>query len=294
VAVGDVAQHDLSGRVVVVTGANSGIGKETAAALAARGAHVVMSARNREKGEAAAAEVRARTSGSVELVDLDLASFASVRRCATELLERHDRLHVLVNNAGLVLTRRTETEDGCETTFQVNHLGHFLLTTLLLDRLRESAPARVVHVASHAHRYARAGLDFSDLHSTRSYRGFTVYARTKLANILFARELAKRLAGSGVTSNAVHPGFVASGFARDGDASRLGDMGMVLARPFALSPRRGARTSVHVASAPELATVSGQYFVRCRARRPSAHALDDGAAIRLWEASAALVAPRAR
>jgi NAD(P)-dependent dehydrogenase (short-subunit alcohol dehydrogenase family) len=279
--------------VVVVTGANSGIGKETAAALAARGAHVVMTARDRQKGEAALDEVRARTSGSVELADLDLASLASVRRCADDLLARHDHVHVLVNNAGLVLARRTETEDGNETTFQVNHLGHFLLTTLLLDRLQGSAPARVVHVASHAHRFATTGLDFADLQSTRTYRGFAVYARSKLANVLFARELAKRLAGRGVTSNAVHPGFVASGFARDGDTTLAG-VGMVLARPFALSPRRGARTSVHVAAAPELATVTGRYFVRCRERRPSAHALDDGAAIRLWEASAALVAPRAR
>jgi len=284
----------MAGRVVVVTGANSGIGKETALALAASGAHVVMTARNRPKGEAALAEVLARRSGSAELVDLDLASLASVRRCAADLLGRHERLHVLVNNAGLVLRQRTETEDGYETTFQVNHLGHFLLTMLLRERLCESVPARVVHVASNAHRFARGGLDFADLQATRSYGGLTVYARTKLANILFARELAKRLAGTGVTSNALHPGFVASGFARDGDLGSVGSVGMVLTRPFAISPRRGARTSVHVAASPDLAGTTGQYFVRARPQRPSPDALDDGAAIRLWEASASLVATRPR
>ena len=276
---------------VLITGGNAGIGKETAVGLAERGARVAITARDPAKGDAAAAEVRERVPGAVvDVVPLDLASFASIRRCAADVGHRYEDLDVLVNNAGLVQLQRTVTEDGFETTFGVNHLGHFLLTSLLLDQLRASAPARVVVVASHAHKSARAGLDFDDLQAERSYSPLGAYNRSKLANVYFARELARRLDGSGVTANSLHPGYVASRLARDGDAGALGDVVMTLARPFALSPKRGARTSIYVASSPDVADVTGKYFARCRPATPSRAGRDDTAARRLWEVSEALVA----
>jgi NAD(P)-dependent dehydrogenase (short-subunit alcohol dehydrogenase family) len=226
----------------------------------------------------------------VEVAPLDLASFASIRRFAREVAPGLGRLDVLVNNAGLVQLDHIVTEDGFETTFGVNHLGHFLLTTLLLDQLRSSTPARVVVVASVAHRSARSGLDFDDLQAERGYSPIGAYNRSKLANIYFTRELARRLAGSGVTANSLHPGFVASRLGRDGDGGVLGDIAMTLGRPFAISPARGARTSVYLASSPAVADVTGQYFVRCREARPARVATDDDAAQRLWSVSEELVA----
>jgi NAD(P)-dependent dehydrogenase (short-subunit alcohol dehydrogenase family) len=276
---------------VLITGGNAGIGKETAVGLAARGARVAITARDAAKGAAAAAEVRERVPDAVvDVVPLDLASFASIRRCAEDVGRRYERLDVLVDNAGLVQLQRTVTEDGFETTFGVNHLGHFLLTSLLLDQLRASTPARVVVVASGAHKSARTGLDFDDLQAERSYSALGAYNRSKLANVYFARELARRLGGSGVTANSLHPGFVASRLARDGDAGALGDVAMTLLRPFALSPKRGARTSIYVASSPEVTDVTGRYFVRSRPAATSRVGADDVAARRLWEVSDALVA----
>ncbi len=281
----------LNDSTVLVTGGNAGVGLATVRGLAGLGARVLLTARDPAKGEAAAAEVRAAVPGSaVEVVDLDLASFASIRRCAAEVGRRADRLDVLVNNAGLVQTQWRLTEDGFETTFGVNHLGPFLLTGLLRDQLVASTPARVVVVASAAHRGASAGLDFEDLQSERSYRPLTAYSRSKLANIYFTRELARRLAGTGVTANSLHPGFVASRLGRDGDGGRAGNVVMVLARPFAISPARGARTSIYLASSAEVADTTGGYFVRCRPAPPSPVARDDVAAARLWEVSEALVA----
>jgi len=252
---------------------------------------VVITARDPAKGAAAAAALRAAAPGStVEVLDLDLASFASIRRGAEEVQRRVDRLDVLVNNAGLVLTEYRLTENGFEMTFGVNHLGHFLLTSLLADQLRASAPARVVVVASTAMHWAGGGLDFDDLQSERLYQPFVAYGRSKLANVYFARELARRMAGTGVTANSLHPGFVASRFGRDGDGGRAGDVLMTLARPFASSPRRGARTSIYLASSPAVADVTGEYFARCRRARPGRLATDDAAARRLWEVSEALVA----
>ena len=276
---------------VLITGGNAGIGKETAVGLARGGARVAITARDPAKGAAAAAEVRERVAGAtVDVVALDLASFGSIRACAGEVARRYEHIDVLVNTAGLVQLQRTLTEDGFETTFGVNHLGHFLLTTLLLDRLRASAPARVVVVASHAHKSARTGLRFDDLQAERSYSALGAYNRSKLANVYFARELARRLAGTGVTAKALHPGFVASRLARDGDAGFAGELVMTLARPFALSPARGARTSIYVASSRDVADVNGQYFARCRPVAPSPVATDDAAARRLWEVSESLVA----
>ena len=281
----------MAGQVAIVTGANTGIGKETAVGLASRGARVVITSRDAERGAAAVTDIRGRTgSAEVDAMALDLASFASIHSFAADFLGRFDRLDVLVNNAGLVQRRRTETADGFETTFGVNHLGHFLLTTLLLDRIQASAPARIVVVSSDAHRQARRGLDFEDLQSQRSYRPFAVYAKSKLANIYFARELARRLEGRAVTANSLHPGFVGSRFARDGDTGILGNILMVVARPLALSPEAGARTSVWLATSPEVEGFTGGYFAKCAPVEPTAIAQDDEAARRLWAVSEELIA----
>jgi NAD(P)-dependent dehydrogenase (short-subunit alcohol dehydrogenase family) len=280
----------MHGRTVVITGANSGVGKATAVALARAGADTVITARREERGRQAVADIR-EDSGSdqVDLVVFDLADLASVRRGAEQILDRCGRIDVLVNNAGLVLSERSETVDGFEATFGINHLGPFLLTQLLTERLVASAPARVVDVASTAHQGARRGLDFDDLQSTRHYRGMQAYSRSKLANILFTNELARRLAGSGVTANSLHPGTVASGFARDDDAKGFLAFGVRFIKPFILTPEKGARTSVYLASSPEVADVTGQYFVKCRARTPSPAARDEAAAALLWSVSEELV-----
>jgi NAD(P)-dependent dehydrogenase (short-subunit alcohol dehydrogenase family) len=278
----------LEGKTALITGGNSGIGKETAVALAALGARVAIASRNTTKGEHARREIEERTGADVEVLSLDLASFASVRTCAAEFIATHDRLDILVNNAGIIVRRRDVTEDGHETQFQVNHLGHFLLTSLLRDLLVASAPARVVATASDAHRFARRGVRFDDLEwEKRRYGiGFECYSTTKLMNILFTRELARRLEGTGVTANAVHPGFVASNFAREGDTGRLGNAAMVLGRPFAISNEKGARTTVFVASAPALNGVSGQYFAKSRFANPTRAAANDDTAAHLWKVSA--------
>ncbi|HYL51056.1 MAG TPA: SDR family oxidoreductase [Acidimicrobiia bacterium] len=282
---------DLAGKVVVITGGNSGIGKETAVELARMGARVVIAARNPTRAAAAVKEIKERTGAGdrVETMPLDLASFASVRAFAGAFTDAHDRLDVLVNNAGGWLGKRIVTADGHESQFQVNHLSHFLLTNLLRERLVRSAPARVVNIASVAHKNARRGLDFDDLdYERRRYRGFRVYSETKLMNILFARELARRWDGTGVSANAVHPGFVATNFAREGDVGWWGNIGMPLTRPFSISVQQGAVTPVYVASSPDVEGITGQYFVKCRVAGPSRAALDDDAAARLWEISAKL------
>jgi NAD(P)-dependent dehydrogenase (short-subunit alcohol dehydrogenase family) len=290
-----VQNGELRDRVVVITGGNAGIGKETAVGLAEKGATVVITARDQQRGATALEEIRGRTGRDDErlvVMPLDLASFASIRVFASDLLGRFDRLDVLVNNAGLVLRQRRETADGLEMTFGVNHLGHFLLTDLLLDRLRAGDSARIVNVSSDAHKQARNGLDFDDLQSTRRYRGFAVYSKSKLANILFTRELAQRLNGTNVTVNAVHPGFVASRFGRDGDTGRFGDVAMLVIRPFAINSAQGALTSIHVASSPDVDGITGQYFYKCALATPSRAAQDDDAARRLWQVSEDLVASR--
>lgn len=282
---------DMQGKVVLITGGNTGIGKATAVALARMGARVTITSRDPDKGQAALADIRQQAgSDAVQCMRLDLASLAGVRRFAAEFTAGHPRLDVLINNAGLVLKERSETVEGFETTFGVNHLGHFVLTHELLPLLRRSAPARVVVLASDAHRGAPDGLDFDDLQLHRKYGAWKAYCRSKLANLLFTLELAERLRGSGVTVNAVHPGVVATEFAASEDTGRLFGFLMKLSRWALLSPEQGARTSVHVASAPELAEVSGGYFARCKPARPSRAAQDRGAALRLWEISEQLTA----
>ena len=281
----------MQGKTVVVTGGNSGIGFETAAALAAMGARVLVTARNADKGRAAVSQIAQRlgAEGQVQLVVFDLADLASVRRGAAEILEQAPHVHVLVNNAGLVLTERAETVDAYEATFATNHLGPFLLTNLLLERITASAPSRIVNVASSAHNAARRGMPFDDLQSEKQYRGMRVYGQSKLANILFTLELARRLEGTGVTANSLHPGTVRTGYGGDGDARGFLGFGIKIASPFFLSPAKGARTSVYLASSPDVEGVSGQYFVKCKPRQPRRWAQDPEAARRLWKVSEELV-----
>jgi NAD(P)-dependent dehydrogenase (short-subunit alcohol dehydrogenase family) len=276
----------VNGKVVVITGASSGIGKAAATEIARRGAHVVITARDRARGEAALHDVRERSGNPrADLLLADFASLAEVRRLAAEAAERYPRIDVLVNNAGLMLTDRCVTIDGFETQLQVNHLAPFVLTSLLLPTLRRSAPARIVNVASTGHKHG-GPIRFDDLQSEREYRPMPVYMRTKLANVLFTRELARRLAGTGVTANSLHPGAVSTGWAADGDTRGIFPILMRIARPFMLTPERGAETVVYLACSPEVEGVSGRYFARCREARVSPLAEDDGAARRLWEVSA--------
>jgi NAD(P)-dependent dehydrogenase (short-subunit alcohol dehydrogenase family) len=283
----------MDGRTVVITGGNSGIGKAAAVDLARAGARVVITARDPGRGAAARDDIAAASgSDQVELSVFDLADLASVRAGAADLLERCPRLDVLVNNAGLILSDRRLSADGYEATFAINHLGPFLLTTLLLDRLKESAPARVVNVASTAHNFARRGMVFDDLMAERSYKPMEVYGRSKLANILFTTELARRLEGTGVTANCLHPGSVATGYARDGDTTGFMAWGTRIYAhlPISLTPEQGARTTVYLASSPDVAGTTGAYFAKCREKTPSAAARDDAAAARLWAVSEELVA----
>ena len=279
---------DLSAKTAIITGANSGIGLEAAVELARQGANVVLACRNPNKGEAAKTDIEQRAgNGTVTLMSLDLASLASIRGFAKEALDQLPRIDILLNNAGIVARQRTVTVDGFEQTFGVNHLGHFLLTTLLLDRITTTPEARIVTVASHAHKFAGGGLDFDDLQTERGYKAMRVYGKSKLANIMFTRELARRIADTSATANSVHPGFVASNFGRN---DPLGNLAMTLAKPFALSPSKGARTSIYVASDPAVTGVTGKYFYKCAVVEPTSYARDDAAARQLWEISEALVA----
>jgi retinol dehydrogenase 12 len=277
---------DMTGKTVVITGGNSGIGWETARALAEAGATVVITARDKARGEAAVSELRATgQGGQIELIVFDLGDISSVRSGAEQLSTMCDQINVLVNNAGVVLSDRRESADGYEATFAINHLGPFFLTKLLLDRLKQSAPARIVNVSSTAHKGARHGLDFDDLQSTKHYRGMEAYSRSKLANIYFTTELARRLQGTGVTANCLHPGTVKTAYGRDGDSSGFLALGLKIGAPFFLSSEKGARTSIFLASSPEVEGVSGKYFVKCKPRVPSKAARDDEAATRLWQIS---------
>jgi NAD(P)-dependent dehydrogenase (short-subunit alcohol dehydrogenase family) len=282
---------DLHGSVIVITGGNSGIGKEAAVALAGLGATTVITARNQAKGQAALDEIRDRSgSDTAQVMALDLGDFASISAFSAEFHEQFDRLDVLVNNAGAILTQRQVTAQGFETTFGVNHLGHFLLTDLLLDRLQSSAPSRIVNVASFAHRFALGGMSFADLQSERGYRSMDVYGKSKLANVLFTTELARRLDATGVTANCLHPGTVATGFGSVDDTTGIERVTMMAGRPFFISAERGARTIVYLASSPEVEGRTGGYYVRSRLHPASKAGRDAEAARQLWEASEALVA----
>ena len=274
----------MNGRICVVTGATHGVGLSTARALAALGATVVLHGRDLERARALAEDIgRSTGNREVRAVQADFAELAQVRRLAQEL-DNLPRLDVLINNAGMMSAARERSAEGYDLTLAVNHLAPFLLTNLLLGKLKASVPARVIVVASEAHR--RASLDFADLMNTSVSGLLPAYARSKLANVLFARALAARLAGSGVTVNALHPGFVYSNLFHRSAALRM--MLGTLARPFMLSSEQGARTSVYLATAPELAGHSGGYYRECRLATPSAAAQSEADASRLWQESARL------
>jgi NAD(P)-dependent dehydrogenase (short-subunit alcohol dehydrogenase family) len=284
----------MSGKVCLVTGATSGIGAVTAEALARQGATVCLVGRSRGKCEATVERIR-RDAGnpSVEFLLADLSSQAEIRRAADEFRGRHPRLDVLVNNAGGMFLRRQESVDGIEMTFALDHLAYFLLTNLLLDRLKAAAPARVVSVSSDSHRWPRR-IDLDDYQGRKRYGGLRAYGQSKLANVLFTVELARRLEGTGVTANALHPGFVATPFfASSGMLGAMGRLMQVGARLFAIGPEEGAKTSIYLASSPEVEGVSGRYFYRCKPITPSPAARDPEAARRLWELSEALTRPTA-
>jgi NAD(P)-dependent dehydrogenase (short-subunit alcohol dehydrogenase family) len=274
----------LRGKTCLVTGATNGIGRAAAVALARQGARLVLLGRDADRCEAVRADVAAAGDADASVLIADLAVQAEVRRAAAEFLASGRPLHVLLNNAGVVQMRRGETPDGVETTFAVNHLAPFLLTNLLLPRLQASAPARIVNVSSDAHKLGGA-LDFDDLGAVKRYSGAAVYGRSKLANLLFTRELARRLEGSGVTVNALHPGAVRTGLGQNNDAPFLKLVAGLL-RPLFRTPEQGADTAVWLCGAEELGGVSGLYFANRRERRPHRHALDDKAARRLWDESA--------
>ena len=281
----------MQGKVVVITGSNTGIGKETAVGLADMGATTVLACRNLTKAGEAQTEIKERTGNDdVHVVALDLSDFASVRRAAAEVLDRWDRLDVLVNNAGGIWTERLETAQGFEQTFGVNHLGPFLFTDLLLDRIKASAPARIVNLSSVGHHMAYRGMRFDNLQSTRRYSTMEAYGRSKLANILFTRELAKRLEGTGVTVNAVHPGPVRSGFGMDGDMKGIMGLGNKMIRPFEISAASAAKTSIYVAASADVEGKTGGYYVRSKPGHMSKKAKSDDEARRLWEVSEQLIA----
>jgi NAD(P)-dependent dehydrogenase (short-subunit alcohol dehydrogenase family) len=276
----------LRGSTVLVTGGTGGIGLATAAALAGHGARVGIVGRSASRGAAAADDVRRRVeSAQVEVFTADLSGQAEVRRLAAEVRQRFPRLQVLVNNVGGYWAHRHPTADGLEHTFALNHLAPFLLTHELRSLLAASAPARVVTVSSGAQAMGR--IDFDDLQGERSYHGQRAYNQSKLANVLFTYELARRLEGTGVTATVLHPGVTRTGFGRE-DAGRAMQMLYPLVRPFMKSPDQGARTSVYLATSPEVAGVTGVYFANCRPRRSSKASYDRDLARRLWEVSAEL------
>jgi NAD(P)-dependent dehydrogenase (short-subunit alcohol dehydrogenase family) len=279
----------MKGKTVLITGATSGIGRSTARELARQGATLFLVCRDPKRGEQTIAEIGDATGNrDLHLLVGDLASQADVRRLAGEFLATGRPLHVLLNNAGVVNLKHELTCDGIETVFAVNHLAYFLLTLLLLDRLKESAPSRIVNVASDAHKFGK--MDFDDLGGERGYRWMRSYGQSKLANILFTRELARRLAGSGVTVNCLHPGAVATGLGKNNGAwaQRLINFLGVFFR----NPDRGAETSVHLAASPAVEGVSGKYFYNCKEHRPSAAAANDDDARRLWQVSAEMTGMR--
>lgn len=275
----------MNGKICMVTGANSGLGKAIALGLAQMGATTVMVCRDKNKGESALAEIAAVSGNdSIELMIADLSSQQDIRRLADAFQQNHQHLHVLVNVVGVIIGKRTVTEDGLETTLAVNHLSHFMLTNLLMDILKASAPARVVNISSSHH---KAGtINFDNLQGEKEYNATTVYCQSKLANVLFTYELARRLNGSGVTANCLHPGATRSNFGQD-----LGGMWSLLlkvAKPFYQTPATGAQTPLYLASSPEVADVSGKYFIKNKAVESSQESYDQAIAERLWQVSAEL------
>jgi len=276
----------MTGRTVLVTGATGGIGKATALGLAAMGAHVAITGRDMGRTDAAAAEIRAASGERVDAFVADLSAQSQVRGLVAEILQRLPRIDVLVNNVGGYWNTRHGTADGLERTFALNHLAPFLLTQLLLDRLTQSAAARVVTVSSNAQ--AQGRIDFDDLQGMRFYSGARAYSQSKLANVLFSYELARRLHGTSVTSNALHPGVVSTSFGAE-DPATVQRVFIPFLRPFMKTPAQGAATSIHLASAPVLELVTGSYFADSKPNTSSKLSYDLTTAARLWQISADLV-----
>jgi NAD(P)-dependent dehydrogenase (short-subunit alcohol dehydrogenase family) len=277
----------MRGKRVILTGASRGIGRETALALGRMGADLSFVVRDPERGGAVAEEVRALAGGGeVEVFVADLSSMADVRRVAAEILAKHSRIDVLVNNAGALLMDRQVTKDGYEATFATNHLAYFLLTKLLLGAVKKAPAGRIVNVASEAHH--RGSLSFDDLMGEKKYVGWQAYSTSKLANILFTSELARLLEGTTVTTNSLHPGVIASGFARN-NAGVVGFLAKVVS-PFLMSSENGAKTTIFLATDPSVSTVSGKYFDKSAPKKPSREARDPSVAKRLWDVSEELVA----
>jgi NAD(P)-dependent dehydrogenase (short-subunit alcohol dehydrogenase family) len=278
----------MQGKTVVATGATSGIGEVAVVALAAKGARIVLVARDEKRAETTLLKLEAaapRLGHSLHLADLS--SIAETRRMGLAIAAKEPRVDVLINNAGAVFSDRRVTAEGLERSFALNHMAYFVMTVALREKLAASAPARVVSTSSMAHQ--RAKLDFDDLQMTKGFNGWKAYGRSKLANILFTRELARRLAGTNVTANCFHPGFVATRFGDEagGWTTRL----LPLMRAFAVTPAEGADTLIHLASSPDVANVTGEYFAKRKIARPSAAARDDASAKRLWDESEKLAGP---
>jgi NAD(P)-dependent dehydrogenase (short-subunit alcohol dehydrogenase family) len=269
----------MTGKLCLITGANAGIGKQTALGLARMHATVVMVCRDGERGFTAQQQIKQQSGNdSIELMICDLASQNSIRRLASKFTERHGHLDVLINNAGILLREHSLNEDGIENTFAINHLGYFLLTDLLLDVLKKSAPSRIVNVASAAHTYGK--LNISGWVAGAGYSAFSAYANSKLANVLFTYELARRLEGTGVTANCLHPGGVGTNLFRG-----LPGFLRALIKLVTISPERGARTSIYLASSSDVEGVSGKYFDRRKQETSSEASRNEEAARRLWEVS---------
>lgn len=281
------ATSGMAGRTVLITGGTGGIGKATAIGLASLGARVGIIGRDRARAETAAAAI-AREAGNdaIDVFVADMASQVEVRRLAAEVLAAYPRLDVLVNNVGGFWSHRHETADGLEHTFALNHLAPFLLTSLLLDRLKRSAPARIVTVASAAQGMGR--IDFDDLMGQRKYSGQTAYNQSKLANVMFTYELARRLEGSGVTATVLHPGMTSTGFSSE-DPSRVFAPLVAVMRPFMRKPAKGAETPIYLASSAEAAGITGTYFANRAARESNKSSYDRATTARLWDVSAGLV-----
>jgi NAD(P)-dependent dehydrogenase (short-subunit alcohol dehydrogenase family) len=284
----DQSKQSMQGKVCVVTGATSGIGYVTARDLARMGARVVMAVRNEKKAKACIQQIEEETdSQQVDYLLVDLLHQDQVRSMVEEFKSRYDRLDVLIDNAGAYFWLRKLNEEGIERTFALNHLGHFLLTNLLLDVLKASAPARIVVVSSESHRTAQLKLD--KVQKRDGLFSMRCYGESKLANLLFTHELARRLEGSGVTANALHPGFVATNMI----ASNMGNIQLFakFAYLFAITPDEGAQTSIYLASSPEVEGISGKYFYKCKPEESAPQSYDEEAECRLWEFSAKLTGP---